>query len=123
MNATMNGVRQMNGFTTALNGLRDRGRMTWSEHEGAWLGAPEEILRALAEDGFDKGKRELTMGQRDAQPAGGMWQGVNPDTGSVASAMWITRPGSPAAMVFVHIDGSLVTRPGREPDDEEGGEA
>lgn len=112
----------MNGLMAGLNELREQHRMTWSDHEQAWVGAPEEILDALTNDGFDECKREMTASHRDCRPAGGVWQGVNPRTGSVASAIWVTRPGPPEAMVFIQIDGEAIRRPGRDPDEEEGGQ-
>ena len=93
-----------------LNELRGQGRMTWAEHEHGWVGRPEEILRALANDGFDECKREMTASRRDCRPAGGLWQGVNPRTGSVASAIWVMRPILPEAMVFIQIDGESIPR-------------
>lgn len=73
----------MNG----LDELRGHGRMTWSEVEQGWAAAPEEIVNALASDGFEECKREVTTSRRDSRPAGGVWQGINPRTGAVASAI------------------------------------
>jgi hypothetical protein len=91
----------MNG----LNELREQGRMTWIEQEHGWLAAPEEILNALSNDGFEECKREMTTSRRDRRPAGGVWQGVDTRTGSEASAIWVNRPARHQAMVFIHIDG------------------
>ncbi len=106
----------MNGFMAGLNDLRELGRMTWSEDEHGWVGAPEEILDALAVDGFDECKREMTSSHRDCRAAGGVWQGVNSRTGSVASAIWVTGPTPQQAMVFIQIDGESIRRAGRDPD-------
>ncbi len=81
-------MRQMTG----LNELREQGRMTWIEQEHGWVAVPDEVLNALAEDGFDECKREMTTSRRDCRPAGGVWQGVDTRTGSVASAIWVNRP-------------------------------
>ena len=59
------------------------------------------------------GLRELhdqgrTTSRRDLRPAGGVWQGVNRTTGSVASAIWVTRAAQPHALVFIEVDGELV---------------
>ena len=43
-----------------------------------------EIVTALSKDGFEERKHERTTSRRDKRPAGGVWQGVNPGTGSVA---------------------------------------
>jgi hypothetical protein len=108
----------MNG----LNALREQGGMAWIEHERGWVAAPAEVLNGLANDGFEECKREMTTSRRDGRPAGGVWQGINPRTGSVASVIWVARPAGQAAMVFIEIDGDSVARPGRDPDEEEGGQ-
>lgn len=113
----------MSGLMTRLNDLREKGRMTWNEPARGWLGTLSEIVGALQEEGFGECKREVAASRRDRRPAGGMWQGVNAETGSVASAIWVARPVAPAAMVFIQIDGEWITRPGRDPDEEEGGES
>lgn len=43
--------------------------------------------------------------RRDLRPAGGVWQGVNPRSGSVASVIWVTRPTGHQAIVFIDVDG------------------
>src|SRR2546427_6225773 len=113
---------------TGLNELREQGRMTWLEEENGWVAAPEDIANALATDGFDECKRELTTSRRDSRPAGGVWQGLNTRTGSVASAVWVNRLMSPNAIVFIAIDGESLTGVGvpsadRDPYREDGGEA
>lgn len=90
---------------TGLDALREQGRMTWTAEERGWVAAPEEIVTALAKDGFDECKRETTTSRRDLRPAGGVWQGVNARTGTVASAIWVNRPGWLHALVFIDIDG------------------
>src|SRR5437870_12061827 len=81
-------MRQMTG----LNELRERGMMTWIEQEHGWVAAPEEIVKAFSKDGFEECDRETTTGRRDWQPPGGVWQGVDTRTGSVASATRVNRP-------------------------------
>jgi len=51
----------------------------------------------------------MTTSRRDLRPAGGVWQGVNPRTGSVASAICVTRPAWDQAIVFISIDGASLT--------------
>jgi hypothetical protein len=116
-------MREMIGLTE----LRRQGRMTWMEPEHGWAAAPEEILTALAKDGFAECKRELTTSRSDSRPAGGVWQGVDTQTATVASAIWVNRPGWEQAIVFIDIDGqSFVDRgllaPARDPYRDEGGE-
>ena len=94
-----------------LDELSGRGGMGWIEAENGWAAAPEDVMGALSKDGFDECKRETTTSRRDTRPAGGVWQGVNRHTGSVASAIWVNRPTSPQAIVFITIDGVSVTGP------------
>ena len=113
----------MNG----LDELRGDGRMTWSEAEQGWVAAPEEIVNALSSDGFEECKREVTTSRRDSRPAGGVWQGINPRTGTVASAIWVNRLLLPQAVVFITVDGASlsgdVSSPEADPHREDGGEA
>jgi hypothetical protein len=101
-------MQRVNRFRAALDHLRERGRMTWSEGEHGWVGAPEEILIALSNDGFEECKREMTTSRRDRRSAGGLWQGVNPRTGSEASAIWVNRPAWRQAILFIDIDGETL---------------
>jgi len=116
-------MRPMNG----LSELREQGRMTWMEEEHGWVAAPEDVVKALSNDGFEECKREMTTSRRDRRPAGGVWQGLNTRTGSVASAIWVNRPTWPQAIVFIAIDGDSLKggRPRLERDlyQEEGGES
>jgi len=98
----------MDSLMANLDGLGEQARMTWREQEHGWLATPEEILIALSRDGFEECKREMTTSHRDRRPAGGVWQGVNPRTGSEASAIWVNRQASPQAILFIDIDGESV---------------
>jgi hypothetical protein len=104
--------------------------MTWADRERGWMAVPDEILTALAGDGFEECKRMTTTSRRDLRPAGGVWQGVNRTTGSVASAIWVARAIQRRALVFVDIDGERVDmghhdirRSDAESDRDEGGES
>ena len=113
---------------TGLNELREQGRMTWIELEHGWVAAQEEIVKALSKDGFEECKRETTTSRRDLRPAGGVWQGVNTGTGSVASAIWVNRPPRARAIVFIAIDGEsfrdyAVSSLERDPYGDDGGES
>ncbi len=108
----------MNGLET----LRGQGGMVWVEDERGWVAEPTEVLNALEKDGFKECKRETTTSRRDCRPAGGVWQGINPRTSSVASMIWVARPAARAAMVFIEIDGEPIARAGRDPGEEEGGQ-
>ena len=113
---------ELSGLLTHLNDLREQGRMTWNERTRGWLGTLDEIVSALQGDGFVADGEPTTTRRPHRSRAGGVWQGVNPFTGSVASAVWVARPLAPAATVFIRIDGGWITRPGRDPDEEEGGQ-
>ena len=90
---------------TGLNELRDQNKLTWIAQEHGWVATPEDIVTALSKDGFAECKREMTTSESDLRPAGGVWQGVNPRTGSVASAIWVSRPVWDQAIVFIEVDG------------------
>ena len=94
----------------SLDSLRARGQMTWSHHGHGWYGTPDEVLRALGADGFQECKREMTTSRRDCRPVGGVWQGINPRTKSVASMVWVERSALPA-MLFLEIDGETMVNP------------
>ena len=94
-------MRQMSAFDE----LRTGGQMTWRDTESGWIAAPEEIVGALAREGFEECKREMTTSRRDRRPAGGVWQGLDTRTGSVASAIWVNRAVGPEAIVFITVDG------------------
>ena len=110
----------------AVEELRGHGRMTWIEAEQGWAAAPEEIVHALSSDGFEECKREVTTSRRDNRPAGGVWQGLNTRTGTVASAIWVNHLLSPQAIVFITVDGESLTGDASnlelDPPGEDGGE-
>jgi hypothetical protein len=95
-------MRAMMGF----NALREQKRMTWIAQEHGWAATPEDIVTALSNEGFEECKREQTTSRRNRRPAGGVWQGVDTRTGSVASAVWVNRPMLwPHDIVFIEVDG------------------
>ena len=94
---------------TAIDELREHGRMAWIDAAGAWLAAPEDVVDALVNDGFVECKRATTTSRRDLRPTGGVWQGVNGTTGSVASTIWTERPWLAHTVVFITIDGESVS--------------
>jgi hypothetical protein len=92
----------------AIDELREQGKMTWIEEEHGWVAAPEDIVDALANEGFLECKRATTTSRRDLRPTGGVWQGVNGSTGSVASTIWVNRASPAQSIVFITIDGESV---------------
>ena len=96
----------MNGMH-AVKVLREQGRIAWAEEHRWWVAAPEDIISALTNDGFEEYKSELIW-TRGGEAAGGIWQGLNLRTGAVASAIWVNRDDPRRAVVFLHIDGEPV---------------
>ena len=92
----------------AIEQLRGQGKITWIEEAHGWIAAPEDIVDALGYEGFVECKRATTTSRRDLRPTGGVWQGVNRSTGSVASTIWVDRPSRPDIIVFITIDGEAV---------------
>ena len=86
---------------TTLRQLTEQGRMRWSEARRAWLAEPEDVVSALCRDGFEECKRE-------AARIGGVWQGLDTRTGSVASAVWVRAAESEGPMGFIDINGRTV---------------
>jgi hypothetical protein len=99
----------MNDHPETLRELREQGRLHWSATERAWSVEPDDIVSALTHDGFQEYKREEARARRDETPRGGVWQGLNSRTGSVASAIWVRRDEEPPSLVFINIDGTLLT--------------
>jgi hypothetical protein len=91
-----------------LVALHDHGRMTWIARERGWVAVPDEVVNALVRGGFEECKRATTTSRRDLRPAGGLWQGVNHATGSVASAIWVARTTEGGSLLFIEIDGEAV---------------
>jgi hypothetical protein len=112
---------------SGLAELHEQGGMTWTEGERGWVAMPDEVLKALAGGGFEECKRAVTTSRRDLRPAGGVWQGVNRTTGSVASAIWVARARRRRALVFIEIDGARIEMDVRRTDDasyrDQGGES
>jgi hypothetical protein len=93
---------------TGLDTLREQRRMTWIAERQGWDAAPEDVVSALSSDGFEQCKHETATNGRDGRPAGGLWQGLNTRTGSVASAIWVHPSTAHQAVVFIEVDGTLV---------------
>jgi hypothetical protein len=101
--------------------------MTWSEARHGWAAAPDDVVEALTSDGFEC-RRDTTPSRQNLQPAGGMWHGINPGTGSVASVVWVNQPRRARALVFITIDGEAYRGPAlssleRDPYKDDGGES
>jgi hypothetical protein len=105
-------MRQMDSLMPTLNDLYQEGRMTWTEEGKGWIARPEEVLGALATDGFCECLRTRVASPAGRRPTGGAWDGVNPHTRSVASVTWTVRQAPEPPMVLIEIDGESITRPG-----------
>jgi hypothetical protein len=90
--------------TDRLNELRAYGRMQWLDGAQGWRAEPDDVVDALAAQGFQECKREIARVPRGAT-TGGVWQGVDPRTGAVASTIWIREPRTNSPVVFITIDG------------------
>lgn len=89
-----------------LNELREDGRLRWIGALGGWTAEPDDVLRALAHDGFEPCKHEEVRDPHH-RARGGVWQGLNPDTGAVAAAVWIAGDDR-GPVIFIDIDGEPV---------------
>lgn len=99
----------MNEPPGTLRELREQGRLHWSATERAWSAEPDDVVSALAHEGFQEYKREEARTHRDETPTGGVWQGLNSRTGAIASAIWVRHDAEPRSLVFIHIDGTPLT--------------
>jgi hypothetical protein len=57
-------------------------------------------MTVLSHEGFDECKRD----DDDRPSSGEAWQGVDPRTRSVVSAVWVTWQGWPHGLVFIEVD-------------------
>jgi hypothetical protein len=90
---------------SALHRLQDVLQLGRGSAEGGWLAHPDEITATLSRHGYQEYKREVARSRRGREPAGGVWQGLNVETGSVASVVWVRHGVSDDVTVFVDIDG------------------
>jgi hypothetical protein len=93
-----------------LDRLRAEGRMQWLHDVQAWRAEPDDVVGALSAQGFEECKRETARTPRGGRTAGGVWQGVDPQTGAVASTIWFCTP-STSPTVFIAINGQPLTAP------------
>lgn len=86
-------------------------RMTWRRDQLGWLTPPDEIVATLSRHGYQEYKHEVARSRRDRNPAGGIWQGLNMKTGSVASVVWVSHGNADQVRVFIDIDGQPLVGP------------
>jgi len=116
---------QVNGIVE----LHDQGTMTWTEREHGWVAGPDEVLNALAGDGFEECSREMTTGRRDLRPARRMARRQWGHGIGGLGDLDCPRHSAPA-LVFIELDGELIKvdhggfrRPGDASYRDEGGES
>jgi hypothetical protein len=73
-----------------------------------WTARPGDVLDALAQEGFQEFKREVVGRPRGARNLGGVWEGLESHSGSVASAVWVETEDPGDVQVFLSIDGERV---------------
>jgi hypothetical protein len=88
--------------------LEHRGEIRWHAEDHAWVADPEHVVQALTSDGYQEYRREIATGARDHTAAGGMWQGLDPRTGTVATVIWVRHAMPEESHVFIEIDGRPV---------------
>lgn len=92
----------------ALEDLVSEGRIARAPEARGWLAKPDDIVDALAREGFAEFKADAARSHRDRAPTGGIWQGLDARTGAVASAIWIRDESSDRTVVFVDVDGRAI---------------
>jgi len=88
-----------------IHELQQDSRMTWRGDARGWLVQADEIVDTLSRHGYQEYKCEVVRSRRDRKPAGGMWQGLNSETGSVASVVWVSNGSADHVTAFIDIDG------------------
>ena len=88
--------------------LQQRGVMSWRAEDHAWITDPDHVIQALTTRGFQEYRHELSRRAHDRAASGGMWHGLDPGNGSVASIIWVTQSAREESHVFIEIDGRAV---------------
>jgi Winged helix-turn-helix DNA-binding len=88
-----------------LDDLERNGTMRWRAEDHAWIADPEDVVKALVTEGFHEYRREIAKGGRERAASGGMWQGLDPRTGVVATVIWVAHATVSESHVFIEIDG------------------
>jgi hypothetical protein len=91
-----------------LDQLAHGGTMCWRAEDHAWVGDPARVVQELANEGFDEYRRETATNGRARAASGGVWQGLDPRTGEVATVIWVAHPPAPEPHLFIDVDGRPV---------------
>jgi hypothetical protein len=88
-----------------IDELEQQGAIRWRVEDRAWVADPGHVIRALVSDGYQEFRREIAKRSGDGTSWGGMWQGLDPRTGSVATVIWAQQASPQEPHVFIEIDG------------------
>lgn len=88
--------------------LERNGTIRWRAEHQAWVADPECVVQTLTDEGFAEYRREIATSGRAHVTSGGMWQGLDPRTGVVATVIWAAHTTGPGSHVFIEIDGRAV---------------
>ena len=97
-----------------LGELERNGTMCWRAEDHAWIADPDDVARALTDDGFHEYRREIARRARTPasssgiDSSGGMWQGLDRRNGAIATVIWVTHPTPAQSHVFIEIEGRQV---------------
>ena len=85
--------------------LEHQGAMRWSAEDHMWVADPECVVQALTGDGYREYRREIANHARNQTRAGGMGQGLDPETGTVATVIWVNHAVPSESHVFIEVEG------------------
>ena len=91
-----------------LDALERCGAICWRAQDHAWIGDPERVVEGLAQEGFHEYRREMAKCRRTRAASGGVWQGLDPRTGTVATVIWVAHRPASESRVFIEVDGRPV---------------
>lgn len=91
-----------------LDSLEHHGAMYWRPEQRAWSADPAEMVKALQKDGFREYKHEVVTRGRSRTAWGGMWQGLDPRNGTVATVTWVMHMLPPDIYVFIEVGGRWI---------------
>ena len=97
-----------------LGELERSGVVCWRAEDHAWIADADDVMHALANDGFHEYRREIARRGRspvmsgDVESSGGLWQGLDRRTGAIATVIWVTQTTPTCSHVFIEIEGRQV---------------
>src|SRR6266550_1138129 len=91
-----------------IDDLEHAGTIRWRMEDGAWIADPAHVVQALTNEGFQEYRHEIAKCGRNRSATGGMWQGLDPRSGVVATVIWVRHAAPKETHVFIEIDGRPV---------------